>query len=104
MSHLTAIGVTQLGESRDDMMLSVIDEANLAYDDAESEARNAVTRADVIERIAETYGPNDDKWFIRALRDSNKQAMQSMISKLSDVFEDIVREKRDALLATKDNH
>lgn len=86
-------------ESNDDRILQAIEDANLAIDDADTEARYSVTRADVLERISETFTTHDDKVFMRALRQGDKQSMSLLITQITDAFTDVVRVKRDAILA-----
>ena len=86
-------------DSRDDRLLQAIENANLAIDDADTEARYDTTRAEVLERVTETATRDTDKTFMHALRSGDKHAMSGLITQIHDAFEAVVREKRDVILA-----
>lgn len=98
MSTITPIGVTQMVESHEDRALYASELAALAFDDAEHEARHAVTRGEVLERVTETFTKYDDKVLIKALRDGGRQSISLAWSAFNAVFEKLVAEKTAELL------
>jgi ribosome biogenesis protein Tsr3 len=93
--------ISRAVEFSEDRALDAAERAGRIFDAAQYEARHSVTRAEVLERVTETFRKNDDRKFEEALRDGDIQAVTLSWARLSETFEALASEKTRAILEAK---
>lgn len=88
-------------EFADDVAFQSAEDAAEIVRAAEEEARHEVTRGEVLEHMTLNLTRADDRTFMKALRDRDRQAIALMIHLIQKSFETVVAEKKSAILARK---
>jgi hypothetical protein len=88
-------------EFASDRMYQAAEDAAAAVEAADTEARYDTTRGEVIEHLTIHMTRDDDKVFMRALRQEDRQSIAVMIDLIHAAFRAVVAEKRRAILAKK---
>lgn len=88
-------------EFADDVAFQSAEDAAEIVRAAEEEARYEVTRGEVLEHMTLNFSRTDDKVFLRALREGNRQDIAIMLSLVEKSFRAVVAEKKSVILARK---
>lgn len=88
-------------ELADDRMFQASEDAAVAVASAETEARYDTTRGEVLDHLAMNMTHDDDKVFMRALREEDRQSIALMIDLIHTAFKAVVAEKKREILAKK---
>jgi len=89
-------------EFADDVLQQSLEDAAAIVRAAEEEARYNTTRGEVLEHMTLNLTRADDRIFMRALREGNRQDIAIMLSLIEKSFRAVVAEKKSAILAKKD--
>ncbi len=86
-------------EFASDSMYQAAEDAAYAVEKANTEARYDTTRGEVLDYMTMHMTRDDDKAFMRALRQEDRQSIAVMIELIHAAFRAVVAEKRAAILA-----
>lgn len=88
-------------EFADDVLQQSLDDAAEIVRAAETEARYDTTRGEVLDHMTMNMTRDDDKVFMRALRQEDRQSVAMMLDLVQKSFRAVVAEKKSAILAKK---
>jgi hypothetical protein len=92
-------GIAAHVEFASDRMYQAAEDAAAAVEAADTEARYDTTRGEVLEHLTMHMTRDDDKVFMRALRQEGRQSIAMMIGLIHTAFRAVVAEKKRAILA-----
>lgn len=88
-------------EFADDVAFQSAEDAAEIVRAAEEEARYEVTRGEVLEHMTLNLTRADDRTFMRALREGDRQDIARMLHLVQTSFRAVVAEKKSVILAKK---